>query len=305
MQDYLISVRKANRLIYWLIIGLSITNAIKILFTVGDKFTMPSFQGVLLFIVFFSFISRFFLGAYRVLSYDIDVEVRRGKIILDVIAFFLQSLAFFVYSLNFYDPFVAQWMVIIICGLDLVWLVLLASCFRIMEDTFAEWLIHALAMPSLIALNIFIFRQLWIFVVAAALGFLIDFFLNFNFYFSVKLSKGLRIFVAGPYGDMGPKEKIAENVERAESVGKALALKGHFPLIPHTMLHGWEKDPRFSVKHFKAIDFKWLEFCDALFFLGESPGAIIEREIAIKKGLQIFTELDQVPDISSDKPPKF
>ena len=95
------------------------------------------------------------------------------------------------------------------------------------------------------------------------------------------------------------KNVIESNVQAARDVGKELALRGHFPFIPHTMLHGWETDNRFTVSHFKAIDLKWLEFCDALFFIGPSTGANEELDFATRRGLQVFKSIDQVPRVSA------
>jgi len=108
---------------------------------------------------------------------------------------------------------------------------------------------------------------------------------------------GLTIFVAGPYGDNKSQAEKNANVETAKEIGKQIALKGHFPFIPHTMLQGWEMDDRFTTEHFKRIDFQWLEFCDALYFIGESPGANVEKEIATKKGLQIFEKIEDVQEV--------
>ena len=71
------------------------------------------------------------------------------------------------------------------------------------------------------------------------------------------------------------------------------------------MLHGWELDQRFGVDQFKEIDFAWLEFCDALYFIAESPGANIEKELAQHRGLQVFTDMRQVPDARAKKTPRF
>lgn len=297
MFEYLKSVRKAIRLIYVLIISLAFTEALKSLFIQNDIFKLPKSQDIILVLIFFSFITRFFMGAYRILSYDIEVEISRPKIIIDSIGFSFQALVFYVFSLIYHNFLFTQWLIIIICIVDLVWLALLAVIFKIKEDTYNQWQTHNIVISCFVLLNIFYFANLILLLIVSFLAFVIDFVYNREFYFSLKKSPGLRIFVAGPYGDNETEEVKEKNVEVAKQIGKELALKGHFPFIPHTMLHGWEMDKRFTIEIFKTIDLKWLEFCDALFFIAESSGSNEEKYQAVKKGLQIFTDLEKVPHV--------
>ena len=297
MFEYLKSVRKAIRLIYVLIISLAFTEALKSLFIQNDIFKLPKSQDIILCVIFFSFITRFFIGAYRILSYDIEVEIRQPKIIIDSIGFFLQALAFYIFALIYHNFIFTQWLIIIICIVDLVWLALLAMVYKIKEVTYNQWQIHNIVICCFVLFNIFYLDNLIILLIVSFLALVIDFVYNREFYLSLKKSPGLRIFVAGPYGDYENEEVKKRNVEEAKQIGKELALKGHFPFIPHTMLHGWEMDRRFAIETFKTIDLKWLEFCDALFFIAESAGANEEKYQAIKKGLQIFTDLEKVPHV--------
>jgi hypothetical protein len=171
--------------------------------------------------------------------------------------------------------------------------------YKIMDDTYGQWTIHNLIVAVFILINIYWLKNLEALLIVSIIAFVVDFVYNREFYFTLRKTPGLRVFIAGPYGDYKSKEEIEKNVEEAKRVGKEIALKGHYPFIPHTMLHGWEKDERFTVNHFRNIDFQWLEFCDALFFIDESPGANKEKEIATKKGLQIFDNLDKVPTVSA------
>jgi hypothetical protein len=305
MQDYLKSGRQAVRWVYVLITGLAITKAIDLLFRPTGTFVIPTITSVLYFAAFFLFISRFLLGAYRVLSYDIDIEAKRGKILIDAISLFVQSALFYVYALNFTDFTTSQWIIVIICVWTLIWLCLLAAIFGIIELTSRTWIFHDMLVPIIIVVNLIVLKSPAILFVISIVSALFDYLLNADFFFSFKQRPGLRIFVAGPYGDKELKEVIDTNVEKARHVGKELALKGHYPFIPHTMLHGWEIDNRFTIEHFKEIDFAWLDFCDALYFIAESPGANVEKELAIRKGLQIFTNLDRVPTARGSKIPKF
>ena len=296
MHDYLKSGRQAIRLLYFLIIGLSITKAIQGIFVPGIPFHQIPVEHWILFVVFFSFVSRFFLGAYRVLSYDIEIEVRRGKVVLDILILLLQSLIFYVFSLTYTSATSAQWAIIFICGTGLLWLLLLQA-FEVTEPTFRWWLLNNFIVTIVVGANLVFWNSTVLLLALSLVAAAFDFCANSDFYFSLNRSPGLRIFVAGPYGDQESAEVKAENVERAKSIGKELALKGHYPFVPHTMLHGWELDDRFTVDNFKDIDFAWMEFCDALFLIAESPGANVEKEMATQKGLQIFTQLEHVPTV--------
>lgn len=301
MHEYSKSGRQVLRMLYFLIISMSLTKAISTCLVVDNKFSNPTLEHLALFVVFFSFTTRFCLGAYRVMSENVEVELRRPKIMVDTIGFFFQAMIFYVYSLNYYGHFHAQVMTGVLCFVDLVWLSVLAIGYGIKSKTFSQWVAHNIVFLCFLAVNVFLLkRNTALFLVASAVAFVFDMIKNFDFYFP-PAAGGLRIFVAGPYGDKGPKKVIQMNIQRACDVGKELALKGHFPFIPHTMLQGWETDRRFTIDHFKSIDFNWLEHCDALFFIAPSPGANVEKELATRKGIRVFTTMEDVPVVSAKK----
>ncbi len=112
----------------------------------------------------------------------------------------------------------------------------------------------------------------------------------------------LHIYVSGPYTPRlsdrqagREAEAIERNVARANRVALDLAARGHYPFIPHTMMQGWEDIHHMSTDQILDICHKWVERCDALFFIAESPGARSELDHARKLGLRIFEHLDQVP----------
>ncbi len=99
-------------------------------------------------------------------------------------------------------------------------------------------------------------------------------------------------------------ERQDANVAAADATGRELLAMGHTPFVPHTMTRGWEKDDRFQhdpdhigLSDFLRMDFEWLRFCDALLFLGPSPGASAEREFAKGMGLTIYYSIDEIPDL--------
>lgn len=50
-----------------------------------------------------------------------------------------------------------------------------------------------------------------------------------------------------------------------------------------------------SYEQWLEQDLAWLERCDALFYLGASPGADREKARAEELGLQVFMEIAEVP----------
>jgi hypothetical protein len=109
----------------------------------------------------------------------------------------------------------------------------------------------------------------------------------------------LKIYIAGPY-TAATKYNIERNVRTAIDVGIALFKKGHFPFIPH-LTHYLDRRAEATNNHltweeYMMRDLAWLEVADALFFMGESKGAIIELEAARFYGLDIYYTLSEVPD---------
>jgi hypothetical protein len=303
MNEHQKSGRQAIRLLFFFIISMALTRSLMILFTPDNiHFKLPQFEMVFLYCVFLSFIFRFCLGGYRVLSQDIDVEIRYLRVVIDAIFFVLQALLFYVYSLTYTDIYYALWMLAAICGLDLLWLIIMALYREIGSSTFIQWLIHDVFFIGGISFVIFLGTyQYSIFMYwlgfFAFIACVLDIWLNRKFYFS-HVQKGLRIFIAGPYGDNQTEEVIHENVRIAKEIGKEIALKGHYPFIPHTMLHGWETDERFTIDDFKKIDYEWLSYCDALYYISSSIGADEERAIAKHIGLRIYKNIEEVPNLN-------
>jgi len=116
--------------------------------------------------------------------------------------------------------------------------------------------------------------------------------------------KPLKIYIAGPYSADTSEGKI-RNTESAIDAALAIFSKGHFPYIPHLThfvdKHAERKNITIEWKNWIKWDMPWLEVCDALFYLGSSPGAELELRYARKSRKQIFYTLDEIPDISHEK----
>lgn len=109
------------------------------------------------------------------------------------------------------------------------------------------------------------------------------------------------VYCAGPYS-ADTREARWANVLNAVEVGIAIRQKGHYPIIPH-LYNEFDE-----VAKMQGIDFTWqdymdmdlaiLERCDALYFIGSSKGADIERERALDLGLEVYHSLAEVPEVA-------
>lgn len=114
--------------------------------------------------------------------------------------------------------------------------------------------------------------------------------------------KPMYIYISGPYS-ASPNESastkqqtIDANISRADEIAIEIAKKGHFPFVPHTMMRGWEDMEKVERSRALNICKKWVEKCDALYFIGESEGAEIERQLAVCLSLPVYRDLRDIPD---------
>ena len=119
------------------------------------------------------------------------------------------------------------------------------------------------------------------------------------------MSKSMMILIAGPYrsGTGDDPEKMAANVQYMESFALPIFHLGHIPVLGE-----WFALPLLHLagsKHvgdeayqeiFHPIAERLVEKCDAVLRVGgASEGADLMIEVARKNGLQIYTELEQIP----------
>jgi len=108
-----------------------------------------------------------------------------------------------------------------------------------------------------------------------------------------------RVYIAGPYSGSCEAE-VEENVQRAISVGCKLLQMGYEPFVPH-LSHYLDLELRaqgVTVNYDRWIDWclAWVERCDALLFLGESPGAERELHYARDLGKTIYLQMGDIPN---------
>ena len=117
------------------------------------------------------------------------------------------------------------------------------------------------------------------------------------------------IYVSGPYSapasldPEGRQAKVASNVEIANSLGLKLAEMGHIPFVPHTMMSGWEDAGGLGRERAMNVCHRWVDQCDALFYIASSSGADSERERAVALGIPVYRELKDIPVVNPDLPP--
>ena len=122
------------------------------------------------------------------------------------------------------------------------------------------------------------------------------------------MSKSLLILISGPYlsGTNGDESLIAQNLARMESYALPLFTKGHLGVVgewaawPVIKSAGGNShsSPEFTEYQY-PVAHRLLEKCDAVLRIpGDSKGADLEMEKARQMGKIIFTDLDQVPDVT-------
>jgi hypothetical protein len=124
------------------------------------------------------------------------------------------------------------------------------------------------------------------------------------------MSKSLLILISGPYltGTDGDEAKIQKNLEAMEAYALPLFKKGHLGMVgewaawPVIKSAGGDthSSPEFTEYQY-PVAHRLLEKCDAILRIpGESRGADLEMEKARQMGKIIFTDIDQVPNMTKE-----
>jgi hypothetical protein len=109
----------------------------------------------------------------------------------------------------------------------------------------------------------------------------------------------MKIYIAGPYSADTAAQRQA-NTTAAIDAGLAMLELGHYPFIPH-LTHYVDKraeelDIEMEWEDYIEWDSQFLQDCDAFLYLGSSTGADLERERAEELGLNIYTDIESVPE---------
>jgi hypothetical protein len=119
------------------------------------------------------------------------------------------------------------------------------------------------------------------------------------------VTKSMMILIAGPYrsGTNDDPEKMAANVQLMESLALPIFRLSHIPMLgewlalPLVRLAGSTRvgDEPFN-EIFHPIAERLLDKCDAVLRIGgASQGADLMVEVGRKKGLPIYTRLEDIP----------
>ncbi len=101
------------------------------------------------------------------------------------------------------------------------------------------------------------------------------------------------IYVAGPYAYPDPVVNTRNAILAAEEIVK----KGHTPYIPHLTM-AWHLVVPHETDFWYEYDLKFLPLCDSLFRIsGESKGADREVSLAKNLGMDVYYNLEEIPDV--------
>lgn len=113
------------------------------------------------------------------------------------------------------------------------------------------------------------------------------------------------IMICGPYtsGTGGDPNRIAANRERLESFALPIYEKGHLPVIGEWLAlpiiraaGGREVADEVFRKYQYSVAHRLLQRCDAVLRIpGESKGADLDVQRARELGLQVFSDLAEIP----------
>ena len=120
-----------------------------------------------------------------------------------------------------------------------------------------------------------------------------------------ELSKPLLVLIAGPYqsGTNGDPAKISANRARLESFALPIYQRGHVPMLgewaalPIIQAAGGrvEGDEVFNAYQY-PVAHRLLQCCDAVLRIpGESRGADLDVAHALKLGLPVYGDVDELP----------
>lgn len=117
----------------------------------------------------------------------------------------------------------------------------------------------------------------------------------------MEADRPLRIYIAGPYSH--PRRSMRQiNTDIAMDAALGLLMRGHYPYCPHLSHY---LDERHEAITGETLPYQtWMDLvtaylsqCDALLYLGSSPGADIELKIAWEQGLTIYLAEEEVPSV--------
>jgi len=128
--------------------------------------------------------------------------------------------------------------------------------------------------------------------------------------YSFNMSKPLLILISGPYmtGTNGEEAAIAKNLKAMEDYALPIFEKGHLAVVgewlawPVIRQAGGESHSSQQFSEYQyPVAHRLLEKCDAVLRIpGESRGADLEMAKAREQGKLIFTNIEDIPDLTTN-----
>ncbi|MBA2423420.1 MAG: DUF4406 domain-containing protein [Chitinophagales bacterium] len=107
----------------------------------------------------------------------------------------------------------------------------------------------------------------------------------------------MKIAIAGPYSAPTGKER-QDNLDAMNEAAAAIYERGHIPIIGVNaalpVLEKSEVDDEYKL--ITDISMAIVESCDAMLFLGESPGANRERDKILEQQRPVYRSLNEIPE---------
>ena len=109
----------------------------------------------------------------------------------------------------------------------------------------------------------------------------------------------MRIYIAAKYTDKDPI-LIHGNIGEALDAAFEVALKGHWPYLPHwDYMMAIRAKKQLPLKWYYEYSMVWLKVCDAILILNgleDSKGVQAEHRYALKTSLPIYNSIEEIPD---------
>lgn len=107
----------------------------------------------------------------------------------------------------------------------------------------------------------------------------------------------MRIYIAGPLSSDSSGARL-KNCLSAINAGVEIMRKGHTPFVPHLMdwfdWHAKRSGIDFAWRQYIDWCLVWVAQCEALLYLGPSPGADIELAEAERLGLKVYQSVSEI-----------
>ncbi len=116
----------------------------------------------------------------------------------------------------------------------------------------------------------------------------------------------MTVFISGPYSH--PTRKVRQiNTEMAMDAALEVIHRGHYPYCPHLSHYLDEHQEAIAgsgidYETWMRVCLAFLSKCQAILFLGESPGSLREMQMAAALHLKIYRTTEDLPHVNQGGP---